>query len=68
MSAIQNGVSLAATMYAFVRMAVLALLALPLAGCEVIGDIFQAGMWTGVIAVLAVVALIVYAVTRVFKK
>ena len=65
---VQDGISLVATVRAFLRMAVLALLALPLAGCEVIGDIFQAGMWTGVIAVLAVVALIVYAVTRVFKK
>lgn len=68
MSAVQNGVSLVATVRAFVRLAVLALAALPLAGCEVIGDIFQAGMWTGVIAVVAVVALIVYAVTRLFKK
>lgn len=68
MFALQNGVSLGAGVRAVVRMAVLALLALPLAGCEVIGDIFQAGMWTGVIAVIAVVALIVYGVSRLFKK
>lgn len=63
----QDGISLVAALRAFVRTAVLALLALPLAGCEVIGDIFQAGMWTGVIAVVVVVGLIVYAVTRLFK-
>jgi hypothetical protein len=29
----------------------LALLTLPLAGCELIGGIFKAGIWTGVILV-----------------
>lgn len=61
---LQNGISFGG----IVRTLVLALLTLPLAGCEVIGDIFQAGMWTGVIAVIAVIALIVYAVSRMFKK
>ena len=44
--------------------ALLLLSALTLAGCEVIADIFKAGVWTGVILVLAVVGLIVWAVTR----
>ena len=65
MFGLQNGIS---TINGIVRTLVLALLALPLAGCEVIGDIFQAGMWTGVIAVVAVIALIVYAASRMFKK
>lgn len=64
MFGLQNGISFGG----IVRTLVLALLALPLAGCEVIGDIFQAGMWTGVIAVIVVIALIVYAVSRMFKK
>lgn len=68
MFASHNGVFSVAGVRALVRIAVLALLALPLAGCEVVGDIFQAGMWTGVIAVFAVVALIVYVVSRLFKK
>jgi len=37
-------------------------LALP--GCEAIGNIFQAGIWTGVIGVVVVVALIIFLITR----
>jgi uncharacterized membrane protein YkvI len=29
-----------------------------LSGCELIGDIFQAGVWVGVILVLAIIVLI----------
>jgi hypothetical protein len=35
-----------------------------LSGCEVIGGIFKAGVWVGVLAVVAVVGLIIYFVTR----
>lgn len=35
-----------------------------LSSCEVIGDIFQAGMAVGIIVVIAVVALIIWLVTR----
>jgi hypothetical protein len=35
-----------------------------LAGCEVIGDIFQAGVWVGVVLVLLVIGIIVWLVTR----
>ena len=41
---------------------------LPLAGCELIGDIFQAGVWTGVVLVLAILAGIGFLVARFFKK
>ena len=34
------------------------LASLTLAGCDVIGDIFQAGMWVGVILVVVVIVLI----------
>ncbi len=30
------------------------------AGCEALGDIFQAGMWIGVIVVVAVIALVLW--------
>ena len=33
---------------------------LALAGCELIGDIFEAGVWVGVVGVVAVVALVVW--------
>lgn len=31
-----------------------------LAGCELVGDIFEAGVWMGVILVLVVVGLVVW--------
>ena len=33
-------------------------------GCEVIGGIFKAGVWVGILVVLAVIGLIVWLVTR----
>jgi hypothetical protein len=39
-------------------------LALALSGCEVIGDIFQAGVWVGVILVVGVLALVGYIVAK----
>jgi hypothetical protein len=35
-----------------------------LSGCEIIGDIFQAGVWVGVLLVLGVLALIVWVISR----
>lgn len=35
--------------------------------CEVIGDIFKAGVWVGVIIVVAVIAVIVYLFSRAGK-
>jgi hypothetical protein len=42
----------------------LLILTTTLTGCELIGDIFQAGIWVGVIAVLAVLALIGFLFSR----
>jgi hypothetical protein len=47
------------------RVLFILLMTTALAGCEVIGDIFQAGMWVGVILVLFVVALIVWVMGKV---
>jgi hypothetical protein len=33
---------------------------LALSGCELVGDIFKAGVWVGVLAVIGVVALILF--------
>ena len=46
------------------RVLLVLLAALPLAGCEAIGDIFQAGMAVGVIMVIAVIALIGFVVAK----
>jgi hypothetical protein len=40
------------------------LAAIPLAGCELVGDIFKAGMWVGVIAVVLVIAIVGAVATR----
>ncbi len=36
--------------------------------CSVIGDIFKAGVWVGVLAVVAVVGVIIYLISRVAGK
>ena len=35
-----------------------------LTSCEIIGDIFQAGIWVGIILVVVVVALILWLVSK----
>lgn len=47
-------------------LAVIVLLATSLSSCELIGDIFKAGIWTGVIMVVLVVALIIWLISKVF--
>jgi hypothetical protein len=44
--------------------ALLLLSTMILTGCEIIGDIFQAGVWVGVILVVLVIALIVWIFSR----
>jgi hypothetical protein len=41
-----------------VPLLLLVLLGMTGAGCQVIGDIFQAGMWVGVIGVVLVIAIV----------
>jgi hypothetical protein len=44
------------------------LFVLPLAfsSCEIVGDIFKAGIWVGIITVIIVVALIIWILRKVF--
>ncbi len=37
-----------------------------LTGCEVIGGIFEAGMWAGIIIVVLVIVLIIWLLKKVF--
>lgn len=39
-----------------------------LPSCEVIGGIFKAGVWTGVLIVAAVVGLLIWIIARMGKK
>jgi hypothetical protein len=48
-------------------LALLALLTL-FSSCEVIGGIFKAGMWTGVILVVVVVGLVIFLLAKLFGK
>ncbi len=42
----------------------LTLASLTLTGCEVVGGIFKAGVWVGVVLVVLVIALIVWLFSR----
>lgn len=46
----------------------LLLLILFLPGCEAIAGIFKAGIWTGIIAVIIVIALIIWAVKAMMNR
>lgn len=41
---------------------------LVLSGCELIGDIFSAGFYTGIFVVILVVAIIIFIVVRLSKR
>jgi hypothetical protein len=43
----------------------LVLSGLTLSGCELAGDIFEAGVWTGLIAVVLVVGIIGFLIAKV---
>jgi hypothetical protein len=42
----------------------LLLSAVALTGCEMIGDIFQAGVWVGVILVILVIGIVVWVLKK----
>jgi hypothetical protein len=48
----------------WLRLLLVLLATVTLAGCEAIGDIFQAGMAVGIIAVLIVIALVGFVVAK----
>jgi hypothetical protein len=47
-----------------IRILLIVLLVVSTAACELIGNIFQAGVWVGVILVVLVLALIGFAVSK----
>jgi hypothetical protein len=48
-----------------VMMILLVAIVTTLSSCEVIGDIFQAGMWVGVIVVVLIIALVLWLINKV---
>ena len=47
-------------------LAILSVLLLGLSSCELIGDIFKAGVWAGVLMVVGVIALVFFLISRLF--
>ncbi|MFC3560712.1 hypothetical protein [Pedobacter jamesrossensis] len=47
-------------------LAIIAFLCSTLSSCELIGGIFKAGVWSGVIVVVVVVALLIWILAKVF--
>jgi hypothetical protein len=50
--------------FSYYPLSICVLLIMTLSSCKVIGDIFSAGIWFGVIGVVVVVGLIVWLVGR----
>jgi hypothetical protein len=48
----------------WIKLSAVLLAAVAASGCEVIGDIFQAGMAVGIFLVIAVIALAVYLIGK----
>ena len=47
------------------QIVLLVVLALATSGCQLVGDIFQAGMFVGIISVVLVIVLIGWVVSRI---
>ena len=45
---------------------IIALLCTTLTSCEVIGGIFKAGVWSGIIVVVVVLALVIWILSKLF--
>jgi hypothetical protein len=52
----------------FSVLALLLSIALSLGGCAVVGGIFKAGVGVGVFMVVAVIALIIFIITRIGRR
>lgn len=50
----------------YVPVAIIAILCSTLMSCELVQGIFKAGVWTGVIVVVLVLALIVWLISKLF--
>jgi len=46
---------------------ILALMMASLSSCELIGDIFKAGVWAGLLLVAAIIAIVIWIISRFMK-
>jgi hypothetical protein len=49
----------------YATIVLLVLMSMTFAGCQIVGDIFKAGVWVGVLGVVVVVALVGFLVAKV---
>ena len=47
---------------------ILAFITVSLSSCELVGDIFKAGVWVGVLVVVGIIALIVFLISKLSGK
>jgi hypothetical protein len=45
---------------------ILSILIISLSSCQLIGDIFKAGVWSGILLVVVVVGIIIFIIARLF--
>ena len=52
------------SLYAFLFL----MLSVSLTSCELVGDIFKAGVWVGVLVVVGIIALAIFLISKVSGK
>ncbi len=50
------------------RTVILLALLTAFSGCELVGDIFEAGVWTGILIVVAIIAGIIFLFSKITRK
>ena len=56
------------TMNRILSLSIIAILSITLSSCEIVGGIFKAGVWTGLIIVAVVLGLIIFLLSRGGRK
>jgi hypothetical protein len=44
------------------------IISMSLTSCELVGDIFKAGVWVGILAVAAIIGLIIFLISKLSGK
>jgi hypothetical protein len=44
------------------------MISMSLTSCELVGDIFKAGVWVGILAVAAIIGLIIFLISKLSGK
>ena len=51
----------------FITLSFLSMVLVMMSGCQVIGDIFKAGVWVGIIVVVVIIALVLWLIGKTKK-